>query len=39
VFGGYVAIDSTTILIGAEQADAPAGANEGAAYVFDLNRK
>jgi hypothetical protein len=36
-FGGYVAIDGKTILIGAEQANAPAGANEGAAYVFDLN--
>jgi hypothetical protein len=37
VFGGYVAIDGTTILIGAEGADGPAGANEGAAYVFDLD--
>jgi hypothetical protein len=35
-FGGYVAIDGTTILIGAELADAPAGPNEGAAYVFKL---
>jgi hypothetical protein len=42
VFGGYVAIDGKTILIGAEQADTPdlppgATDNEGAAYVFDLN--
>jgi hypothetical protein len=39
VFGGYVAVDGTTILIGAEHADAPAGATEGAAYMFDLNGK
>jgi hypothetical protein len=37
VFGGYVAIDGKTILIGAEGADGPAGPNEGAAYVFELS--
>jgi len=37
VFGGYVAIDGKTILIGAEGADGPAGANEGAACAFDLD--
>ena len=38
-FGGYVAIDGTTILIGAELADSsPTVADdEGAAYVFDLD--
>ena len=37
VFGGYVAIDGKTILIGAEGADGSAGPSEGAAYVFDLD--
>ena len=38
-FGGYVAVDGTTILVGAEQADSSptVSDNEGAAYVFDLN--
>jgi hypothetical protein len=37
VFGGYVAIDGNTILIGAEGADGLTGPNEGAAYVFELS--
>jgi len=33
-FGGYVAIDGSTILIGAEDQDALSGTDEGAAYVY-----
>jgi hypothetical protein len=36
-FGAYVAIDKSTILIGAESADGPTGTFAGAAYVFNLN--
>jgi hypothetical protein len=33
-FGGYVAIDGSTILIGAESAPAPSSSQEGAAYIL-----
>jgi hypothetical protein len=33
-YGGYVAIDGSTILIGAEEQTAPSGEHEGAVYVY-----
>jgi FG-GAP repeat protein len=33
-FGGYVAVDGSTILVGAEDQTAPSGDDEGAAYVY-----
>jgi len=37
-FGGYVAVDGTTVVVGAEEAPAPSGPQEGAAYVFNLGK-